>query len=112
MQNEYEKEFCCYCGEIIQPSWSRTSEHLLPKSKGGNNQPINKKACCFKCNSERGNKSYEIWVLEMRQEIENLKARKIKSSAYIMKLEARIENALYWAEYVENNKEKLTFKQQ
>src|ERR1700716_2962618 len=55
---------CCYCNEEIIYRKQLTIEHLVPVSKGGNSTPGNKRKCCVLCNTDRGKKSYEIWIEE------------------------------------------------
>lgn len=46
---------CIYCGS----SKKLTIDHVLPKSRGGNNGWLNLVACCIKCNLQKGNKTPE-----------------------------------------------------
>ena len=48
--------FCCYCGKVIQHPLQDTTEHLVPKSRGGSNLPHNKRRCCHLCNRWRADK--------------------------------------------------------
>lgn len=60
-----EKIFCCYCGKWIAYPLVLTSEHLVPKSKGGNGTKENRRPCCSKCNNWRGSKSLEHWRIKL-----------------------------------------------
>lgn len=52
---------CCYCGcELTIKIY--TKDHLVAKSKGGNNLKANKRACCYGCNMEKGNMSLEEYA--------------------------------------------------
>lgn len=46
---------CIYCGS---PN-NLTLDHVLPKSRGGKNTWKNLVACCFNCNTEKGDKTPE-----------------------------------------------------
>lgn len=67
------RRLCHYCrqpmtkGGTNKPR-SMTSDHLLPKSRGGNS-PANKVKCCFKCNNEKGDMTeseYRACLVERR----------------------------------------------
>lgn len=45
---------CQLCGEK-KPESEMSIEHILPKSKGGDNDPVNLSMTCKKCNCRRGN---------------------------------------------------------
>lgn len=62
-----KKEYCCYCGKWIVYPLRRTSEHIIPKSKGGSNHDKNKRPCCHRCNFWRGNKSLQYWKSEIEE---------------------------------------------
>lgn len=48
---------CCYCGTRIDgDSWQEntpTFEHVIPRSRGGTDDPGNLVAACQRCNSQR-----------------------------------------------------------
>lgn len=68
---ESDKPFCCYCGRRINYPLKRTTEHIIPKSKGGSDHPKNKRKCCNDCNTWRGNKSLDYWKWEVQYCIDN-----------------------------------------
>lgn len=45
---------CGYCGMI---NAKLTVDHIVPTSRGGQNDWLNVVACCVKCNSKKGNKT-------------------------------------------------------
>jgi 5-methylcytosine-specific restriction endonuclease McrA len=47
---------CMYCKEPID-EYSRTVDHLFPKSRGGKLSNANKVPCCGDCNKLKGNMS-------------------------------------------------------
>lgn len=101
--------FCCYCGKQILEKRDLTREHLIPKSKGGNQSHYNLKACCRPCNGSRGNQTLEDWLLKLKFKYSYLKP-KAYSHYYlhkVYKLEAVIENVEYWIDYIKENHEKL-----
>jgi HNH endonuclease len=58
---------CVWCGrpfgELIRP----TTEHLVPRVKGGPSWLENEVAACRRCNSERGHQSLAQWAEECRR---------------------------------------------
>lgn len=50
-----DKFRCVYCGSQRQ----LTIDHVIPKSKGGQNTWSNMVTCCSKCNSKKGDKTPE-----------------------------------------------------
>ncbi len=52
---------CAYCG-----AYASTIDHVHPKSKGGQNSWMNTVACCYKCNSEKGNSLLSDIGMELR----------------------------------------------
>lgn len=58
--------YCCYCRRAIVPPLKKTTEHIIPKSKGGSNHIANKRRCCDQCNAWRGNKSLDYWKWEVQ----------------------------------------------
>jgi 5-methylcytosine-specific restriction endonuclease McrA len=99
-----EKIFCCYCGRLIKSPLIKTSEHLVPKSKGGNNTHYNKRPCCSVCNKWRGNKPLENFKSEIKTLI-------LKNQGYAgfskYHLETILENIEYLQFYIQTAKDKL-----
>jgi len=93
---------CCYCAKDIIYRTDLTVEHLVPKSKGGNNSPENKRPCCVRCNNARNNYSLRYWIMQMTKKIESIQDAEVK--AVIFK---RIESAKYWITYIESAGSKL-----
>mgnify|MGYP000851668381 CR=1 FL=1 len=66
----YERDnfTCLYCGEQVivyypnkntpMPNNIATLDHIIPKSKGGNNNEYNLATCCYRCNCILGRKGY------------------------------------------------------
>ena len=50
---------CCYCRDIF-PLSQMTIEHIIPKSFGGTNHPINLTLACAPCNESRDTKTTEV----------------------------------------------------
>lgn len=65
------KSYCCYCGREFSSLLKSTTEHIVPKSKGGSDSPKNKRRCCVECNTWRGNKSLDYWRWEVQWQIDN-----------------------------------------
>jgi len=52
-----DKERCLYCGE----KGSLTLEHILPRARGGPDEPSNAVWVCRRCNSSKGEKRLYAW---------------------------------------------------
>jgi 5-methylcytosine-specific restriction endonuclease McrA len=55
----FSMTLCYYCKQPMTKGGTKkprsaTSDHLIPKSRGGDSSPANKVRCCFKCNNEKG----------------------------------------------------------
>jgi 5-methylcytosine-specific restriction endonuclease McrA len=59
--------FVCHYCERTFPIKMLTKDHKIPKVKGGNNKDINLLPACSKCNSEKGEKDYEVYLKEIRK---------------------------------------------
>lgn len=55
---------CVYCGS----KKDLTLDHVVPKSKGGQNTWMNLVTCCFKCNLKKGDRTPEEAKLKMRHQ--------------------------------------------
>ena|SRR6478752_1642849 len=53
---------CVYCGQKVTDGVQLTLDHLVPHSNGGSNHESNLSTCCLKCNSSRGNRSYQAFA--------------------------------------------------
>jgi 5-methylcytosine-specific restriction endonuclease McrA len=53
---------CAYCGKT-----ANTIDHIVPKSKGGENSYQNCVASCMKCNSHKSNRSLQDSGLQLKQ---------------------------------------------
>ena len=100
--------YCCYCGERIplhvhslHPQ-AYTREHLVPRSKGGNNTHLNKQPCCKRCNQDKGNLTLEQWIVRLEKRLRRARG----GERY--RLEAMVENARYWLDYVCSKGKALT----
>jgi len=49
---------CYICGQFAD-----TWDHVIPKHKGGTNDPNNIEPCCSKCNNIKGSYTFPIAVL-------------------------------------------------
>lgn len=100
-----QRYFCCYCGEQITFLSQRTTEHLVPISKGGNSSTYNKRDCHASCNHERGSKSLPYWLSELKEQ--HLHFKSINFDSMVNRIEAKIENVAYWIHYIETAGVKL-----
>ena len=51
-----DKYRCQYCGEK-KPVSDLTLDHILPRSRGGDNSPVNVVTACVPCNGRKGNRT-------------------------------------------------------
>ncbi|HLL74110.1 MAG TPA: HNH endonuclease [Pyrinomonadaceae bacterium] len=49
---------CQYCGERRNPV-ELTLDHILPRSRGGDNSPVNVVTACVRCNQRKGSRTPE-----------------------------------------------------
>ena len=53
---------CVYCGKKFDIlDRDLTIDHIIPTSKGGDDEPYNMVACCKVCNSSKSNNTIEWW---------------------------------------------------
>ncbi len=57
--------YCYLCGDHLQPAQYQI-EHIIPTSKGGNDDPSNLTLACGPCNSRKSNKYVSILVNNRR----------------------------------------------
>lgn len=106
---------CCYCENMLvrkpkkkpwKPGANKnrnqkvkyirwTTEHLVPRSKGGNDEHWNLRDCCHACNEDRNNLSLEAWLARLE---ELLSVR--RDSEKRRRLEIKIGNVRLWIAYV------------
>lgn len=64
--------YCIYCKrKLKKPSRNsrgrtKTIDHIVPKSKGGNNSDYNKVPCCAKCNINKNSLTLEEWKKQLQ----------------------------------------------
>ncbi|WP_040336635.1 HNH endonuclease [Candidatus Blastococcus massiliensis] len=58
---------CVWCGRAFGPLLLPTTEHVVPRLKGGPSWLENEVAACRRCNSERGHRSPVDWLEECRR---------------------------------------------
>lgn len=51
-----DKFRCQYCGEK-KPAGELTLDHILPRSRGGDNSPVNIVTACLACNNRKGDRT-------------------------------------------------------
>ena len=55
---------CVWCGRPFTDLVRPTTEHVVPRLKGGPSWPENEVAACRRCNSERGHRGPVEWLEE------------------------------------------------
>ena len=55
---------CVWCGSVFDGRSRPTTEHLVPRIKGGPSWAENEVAACRRCNGERGHRSLAEWLDE------------------------------------------------
>jgi hypothetical protein len=55
---------CVWCGRAFSGHVAPTTEHVVPRVKGGPSWPENEVAACRRCNSDRGHRGPVEWVEE------------------------------------------------
>jgi hypothetical protein len=58
---------CIWCGRAFGPHVRPTTEHVVPRVKGGPSWPENEVAACGRCNRERGHRGAVEWLEECRR---------------------------------------------
>ena len=53
-----DKDQCQYCG-VIESARDMTIDHVIPRSRGGENTWSNLVTCCKRCNQKKGNRTPE-----------------------------------------------------
>jgi len=78
---------CQYCGSIK----NLTIDHVIPRSRGGNDTWENMVVACMKCNTHKGDKTPEEWGVSL--------ARKPKAPFNRMTLTLNKSDVSQWKEY-------------
>jgi hypothetical protein len=55
---------CVWCGRAFGPLIRPTTEHVVPRVKGGPSRLENEVAACGRCNGERGHRTPVDWLEE------------------------------------------------
>jgi uncharacterized protein YdaU (DUF1376 family) len=56
---ERDGEMCAYCGAVDVPL---QLDHVVPRSRGGSDQPFNLTPACRPCNSSKGARTPQEWL--------------------------------------------------
>src|SRR5438034_6398755 len=89
-----DKFRCQYCGDKKSVA-ELTLDHILPRSRGGDNSPVNVVTACIKCNNRKSNRTPEEARMPLRtsQSALRLKLERVMICHYA---EARAE----WRKYL------------
>jgi hypothetical protein len=55
---------CVWCGRAFTGQVTPTTEHVVPRVKGGPSWPENEVAACRRCNADRGHRGPVEWLEE------------------------------------------------
>ncbi|WP_409330615.1 HNH endonuclease [Trujillonella humicola] len=58
---------CIWCGRVLGGLVPPTTEHVVPRVKGGPSWPENEVAACRRCNAARGHVAPVEWLEECRR---------------------------------------------
>ncbi len=64
LARQRDADTCLWCGRPFTQLVRPTTEHLIPKVKGGPSWLENEVAACRRCNGERGHQSAVDWLEE------------------------------------------------
>lgn len=64
MAMERDGPTCAWCGRDLVGRIAATTDHLVPRIKGGPSWLANEVAACSRCNRERGHRSPSDWLAE------------------------------------------------
>ena len=68
---ERERHRCYYCGTPVRrrrhwprrtPRDAATLDHIIPRSRGGEITADNVVLACFRCNNDRGDQPFEVYI--------------------------------------------------
>ena len=81
---------CVWCGRAFGALLTPTTEHLVPRVKGGPSWFENEVAACRRCNGERGHATLASWCEECRRrgwtpDLERVRARLDELAAAIVR---------------------------
>ena len=60
-----DRHVCAYCGEYFANYHTLSRDHIVPKSRGGENTWMNVVTACKDCNSKKGHKSLKEARMEL-----------------------------------------------
>jgi hypothetical protein len=64
---------CVYCGCEVNSATSNL-EHVLPRSRGGDNKILNLALACLPCNEAKDDRTLSEWAEEVREALERLQS--------------------------------------
>lgn len=79
MSLNFNSTRCFYCERKFDNKIKKTKEHIIPKSKGGNNNLNNLVYACIECNELRGNMEFYEFKDYLQNIINKNKSIKIKN---------------------------------
>jgi 5-methylcytosine-specific restriction endonuclease McrA len=84
---------CVYCKKTLD-EYSRTIDHLYPKSRGGKLSNSNKVPCCGDCNKMKGDLSLWEFAKALNGLIFYEHSKHKESLAHLKKIKLNVENLI------------------
>lgn len=102
-------EMCCaYCGRKMNTikghSYQFTVDHIIPKSNGGTNSPLNRLPCCRTCNTMKADNSLEYFLTQINFRL-SVNIERSKSS--LKRWTHMIKNTSYIKESIDKYKKEI-----
>ena len=97
-KNGVDLNVCAYCKTTLD-NYSRTVDHLFPKSRGGKLSNDNKVPCCGDCNKMKGNMSITEFSRALNGLIFYEHSRHKESISHLKKVKINVDEII-------NNKKK------
>ena len=108
MHNHELDNKCWYCERVWDFYTRKTKDHLIPKSRGGNNENINLRACCTECNTFKGRSTPEGFVELIEEKIRTFNLWGYHRCPFdVYRLNTMLTKAKMIVAFVNENREKM-----
>jgi len=72
---ERDGRVCHYCGKALPLKSSACLDHVVPRSKGGSDDPDNLVVACKRCNTQKGNSDLGVYIARRLAHIDRERKR-------------------------------------